>query len=68
MILIEVMQYGLVPVTFNNWASLKDIIIDYETGLLVPSGDIGNSIFKLIEIIRNEKLRNAIASNAVKQV
>lgn len=68
MVLIEVMQYGVVPVTFNNWASLKDIIIDNETGLFVPSGDIDNYIFKLIEIIRNEKLRNAIASNAVKQV
>lgn len=68
MVLIEAMQYGVVPVTFNNWASLTDIIIDNETGLLVPSGDIENYIVKLKEMMRNKELRNTMGMNAIKLV
>ena len=68
MVLIEAMQYGVVPVTFNNWASLTDIIIDNETGLLVPAGDIENYIVKLKEMMRNKELRNTMGMNAIKLV
>lgn len=68
MVLIEAMQHGVVPIAFNNWASVKDIIVNNETGMLVPTNDVENYITKLIEIIKNEKLRCEIAVNACKHV
>ncbi len=68
MVLIEAMQYGVLPMAFDNWASLKDIIVDNETGLLIPSNDIENYVFKLSEIIKDEELREKIAGNAIKHV
>ena len=64
LVLLEAMQYGVVPIAFNNWASLKDIIVDDFTGLLVKSGDLSGYSEKLAKLISNDVLRNSIAANA----
>ena len=64
LVLLEAMQYGVVPIAFNNWASLKDIIVDDVTGLLVKSGDLSDYSEKLAKLISNDVFRNSIATNA----
>lgn len=64
MVLVEAMQNEVVPIAFDNWASLRDIIVDRETGLLVPYGDRENYIQQLIELIKHRQLREKIAANA----
>lgn len=65
MVLIEAMQYGVIPISFNNWASLQDIIIDNETGILAPANDLEAYSYKLMEIMRGDGLRSRIAVNAL---
>ena len=64
LVLLEAMQYGVVPIAFNNWASLKDIIVDEVTGLMVKSGDLSDYREKLAKLITNDVFRNRIAENA----
>ena len=64
LVLLEAMQYGVVPIAFNNWASLRDIIVDDFTGLLVKSGDILDYSEKLAKLISNDAFRSSLAANA----
>ena len=68
MVLAEAMQYGVVPIAFNNWASLKDIIIDMETGVLVTSGDVNSYCSRLAGLISDAALRSRLAINVVNHV
>jgi glycosyltransferase involved in cell wall biosynthesis len=68
LVLIEAMQYGVVPITFNNWASLQDLIFDDQTGLLVNTADIKSYTNRLADIMKNDNVRNRIARNAINQV
>lgn len=62
--LVEGMSFGVVPITFNNWAALKDIIIDGETGILVESDNLDDYTKKLQNLLINEEHRQRISLNA----
>ena len=64
LVLPEAMQFGVVPITYNNWVSLKDIIIDHETGILVSTDNITEYSEKLEQLLTCEELRNRISNNA----
>jgi len=64
MVLIEAMQFGMVPIVFNNWASLKDIITDKVTGILVETENIDEYTYKLSQLIVDDELRFSISLNA----
>lgn len=66
LVLIEAMQYGVVPVAFNNWGSLKDIITDLETGILVPTNDISTYTSRIDQLMFDELMRKRISANATK--
>lgn len=68
LVLLEAMQYGVVPIAFNNWVSLKDIILDEHTGILVDSGDLTGYSKKLEKLIFNDVFRNHLAENAIEYV
>ncbi|HLO60096.1 MAG TPA: glycosyltransferase [Bacteroidales bacterium] len=61
LVLIEAMQFGTVPIAFNNWISLKDIIVHNETGILVETRNIDDYIVKLKDLMINEDKRNQIS-------
>jgi glycosyltransferase involved in cell wall biosynthesis len=64
MVLIEAMQFGVVPISFFNWSSLQDIIIHDKTGILVKSDNLNDYINKLLELMGNAKLRMTLSTNA----
>lgn len=68
LVLIEAMQFGVAPITFNNWISIKDIITDEETGILVPTNDIPDFITKLDNLMSDDALRNRISLSAKEYV
>jgi glycosyltransferase involved in cell wall biosynthesis len=68
LVLLEAMQYGVVPIAFNNWVSLKDIIVDEVTGILAASGDLSDYSKKLEKLILNDIFRNHLAENAMEYV
>jgi len=67
-VLIEAMQFGIAPITFNNWASLKDVIKNEATGILVEKDNIPEYILKLDHLMANENFRDRIAENAKEYV
>lgn len=67
-VLLEAMQFGLTTIMFNNWASISDVITDYETGILIKTDNTADYIGKLDHLLSNEILRDRISSNAIEYV
>ncbi len=65
LVLVEAMQFGVVPVAFDNWASLKDIIPDATMGYRVPSGNRALYIERVASLMRNEELVNSMSKRAM---
>lgn len=63
--LTEAQQFGVVPIAFDSFASLRDIVTDGEDGILVPECDIDYYVAKLLSLMDNKPLREQLAANAI---
>lgn len=65
-VLAEAQSYGCVPIAYNSYSAISDIIIDEYNGYLVPP--FKKEIFaeKLQRLIIDYDLRNSMSSNAIK--
>ena len=68
MILTEAMTFGTVPVVFNSYAAVTDIIDDGKTGLLVPPFSRKAFARKLGALMKDERLRIEMAGNCIQSV
>ena len=66
--LTEAMQFGTVPIAFDAYASLRDIIDDGKTGIIVPNGNIGAFATCAINLMCDPERRQFLAANAVASV
>ena len=66
--LCEAMCYGCVPIQFNSYASVSDIIEDGKTGFLINPFDKTNYINKLEILISNDTKRNQMAIDGYKAI
>lgn len=66
-VLIEAMQNGAVPIAFNSYPSVTDIITDGRDGILVSPMNIDEYADKLSQLIINDKLRNQITSKCIQK-
>lgn len=64
--LIESLQTGCIPIVFNTFDSLSDIITDGENGYIVRNNDINAFVEKLLLLTNNDERRQLMAQNAVK--
>ena len=55
MVLTEAMQHGVVPMAFNSYSSVKDIIDDNINGILVKPFDEKEYADKLIGLMNDEE-------------
>lgn len=62
LVLVEAMQYGCVPVAFDNYASVHDIIDDDENGYVIPAFDEKEYARKLNLLMSDEDLRMKMAA------
>ena len=65
MTLLEAMQNGCVPIAFDSFASVKDIIDDGVNGILVPAFDENIYADKLASLMSDKSMRIEMALNAV---
>ena len=65
MVLLEAAAFGCVPVAFDSFAAVRDIIDDGENGALVPAFDLDAYAETLARLMRNDALRERLAKNAV---
>lgn len=63
--LTEAQQFGVVPIAFNSYASITDIITDHENGILIEDNDCEDYVNQLHLLMIDNQMRERIASNAV---
>lgn len=63
--ILEAQAYGVVPIAYDSFASLHDVIKPYENGVIVEKfGDIEDYSVKLKDLMRDEAYRKELASGA----
>lgn len=68
MVLTEGMQYGCIPVTFNNYGAAFDIIDDGLNGCLIPAFDLKHYAASLSRLMSDDALRNKMSKSAITKV
>jgi len=68
MVILEAMQFGVVPIVMNNFTSINDIIENNKTGIIVPKNNIKlfeKAIIESTQMYNNLKMyqKNAIESS-----
>lgn len=65
MVLIEAMQYGCVPVAYNSYAALSDIVNDCENGFAVTPFRQDDFVEKLSSLMSDDQLRAEMAKKVI---
>lgn len=68
MVLVEAQSYGCVPIVFDSYASVRDIITDGENGVLVSPFDIQKYAEKLILLMKEKQMREKMARRGFETV
>ena len=64
MVLTEAMQHGVVPIAFNSYSSVHDIITDNKDGYIIPAFNEKVYAKSLRELINNKNIRTKFAKEA----
>lgn len=65
MVLIEAQQYGCVPIAYESFAALSDIIENGETGYKIPPYKKDIFVQKLLQLMNNEQEREQMSQNCI---
>jgi glycosyltransferase involved in cell wall biosynthesis len=65
MVLMEGQQMGVVPVTYNSFESITDIITDGENGAIIPNNDLDYFVSRMKDLMINNTKRELMAANAI---
>lgn len=65
MVLVEAMQYGCVPMAFDSYASVHDIIEDGKNRYVIPAFDEDEYAHKLEQLMSDNTLRVTMANNGL---
>ena len=68
MVLTEAMQHGNVPLAFQSYSSITDIVDDGVDGYLIKPFDIEEYASRLDELMGNEKLRMLMSLKCISDV
>jgi len=68
MVLTEAMNFGVIPVLYNSFASAMDIVEDWKTGVLVPPFSRSRYVYALKKLMKDEDLRKKISSECLQSV
>lgn len=68
LVLTEAQQYGVVPMAFDSFAALHDIITDGYNGCIIPEKDCSTYRDRLMSLMENKDLRKTMAANALSSV
>lgn len=64
-VLAEAQSYGCVPIAYNSYSALSDIIIDGYNGYTITPFNKKTFVEKLQKLINDNELRNSMSSNAI---
>lgn len=63
--LTEAQQMGVVPIAFDTYASLRDIISDDENGVVIEEGDIDSYVNRMKKLMSDKNSRQRMAKQAI---
>lgn len=61
----EALQYGVVPLAFDSFESVHDILKNGENGYIIPELDLKKYADNLLELMSNDKLRKKMAMRGI---
>lgn len=67
LVLVEAMNFACVPVAFNSYAAVEDIINDGKNGFLIPPMNCKKYVERLSLLMSNEALRKYLSNEAAKK-
>ncbi len=63
--LTEAQQMGVVPIAFDTYASLREIITDGEDGAVIEEGDVNGYVNRMLELMQDDSKRQRMARQAI---
>lgn len=63
MTILESQQCGCVPIVFDTFSSLSDVVTDNRNGFIIPEGDENMYVERLTQLMHNEQLRKQMVTN-----
>ena len=63
--LTEAQQMGVVPIAFDTYASLREIITNDENGVVIEEGDIDSYVNRMKILMSDKKLCQRMAKQAI---
>ena len=68
MVLIEAMQYGCVPIAYNSYTSLADIVQNGVNGFAIPAFNKKCYVEKLEFLMNNNAVRDEMAKKGYESI
>ncbi|MEJ7560445.1 MAG: glycosyltransferase [Pedobacter sp.] len=65
MVLMEGQQMGVVPISYDSFESITDIIDNEKNGLIIPNNDLEGFVEKLKKLMRDKVYREEMATSAI---
>ena len=65
MVLMEGLQMGVVPVSYNSFESITDIINHNVNGIIIPNNDIKSFVDNMTMLMCNDLFLNELIKNAI---
>lgn len=63
--LTEAQQMGVVPIAFDTYASLHEIITDGEDGIVIEEGNVDGYVNRMLDLMQNDAERQRMARQAI---
>lgn len=63
--LTESQQFGVVPIAFDTYESLRDIITDEDNGIIIPSCDKQSYADAVLDLMKSSDKRQQFAQRAI---
>ena len=65
MTILEAQQNRCVPVVFDTFASLPDVVSNGRNGFVIPEGDVDQYVARLTQLMNDESLCKEMGENAL---
>ena len=65
MTLVEAQKMGCVPIVFDTFSSLREIVTDKENGRIIPNNDTKKYIDTVVELMNNSETRLKLVQNGL---
>lgn len=64
--MLESLQMGVVPVVFDSYSALHDMLEDGKNGIIVPNNDLNKYVNELLGLFQDERKRKKMAVEGLK--